>query len=530
MVDNRNTTRQWTDRVFTPDDFAGPDRRFKWLPADIPAAQEGLKHLSPYIRAATAFLRTQVLFEEAVRLYVGDFAALAKKSLTIQAKNAPLTRRVTDTFDPSLMNSSQQMQKMMTDMMASATKESFAYWNERYNEILPAVLMLDFEAVASFWEKQVTVLDIVVNANPRALKSINEQMGCKWNDQKRYRFVTETPRAILYQVLPLKEGVEVRTNGKPVLHFAPLILQTVILDLLPYQNLSYVGAFADSGTPTYFMVTKEITSTADAQKLTEEELVIDIEYFTQTLYETYKRKVVLNGTCQGALPLLHAVCAKARRLDKYVDCWIGLVPAYSLHASSRVRADMEKIPESKRNDLEGITELLGSGNRVIPGEIAGFATRLKTDPWTELVRAMRNAEKGESSLMGLAIQEYLRKLIPMSVPMMEMSHTCASKPISEEGTFPTLLFGELVSLKYAIKRGIKLYVVAGERDEVVDLEAALRMFDISCIKAYSGASYHVVPGAGHIALMTTCARETSKNFIGNKGGPLWYHLKLEAEE
>ena len=131
--------------------------------------------------------------------------------------------------------------------------------------------------------------------------------------------------------------------------------------------------------------------------------------------------------------------------------------------------------------------------------------------------------------MGLAIQEYLQAVIPMSVRMMEMSHTCATKPIASDGTFPTQLFGESVSLPHAIAQGITLYVVAGEKDEVVDQEAALRMFELPCIKGYKGASYHVVPGAGHIALMTTCARESSKNFIGNEGGPLWYHLKEEAK-
>ena len=112
--------------------------------------------------------------------------------------------------------------------------------------------------------------------------------------------------------------------------------------------------------------------------------------------------------------------------------------------------------------------------------------------------------------------------------MMQMSHTCASKPIAEDGTFPTELFGESVSLAHAIAKGIKLYVVAGEKDEVVDLEAALRMFELPCIKNYKDAGNHVVSDVGHIALMTTCARESSKNFIGNEGGPLWYHLQLEA--
>ena len=356
-------------------------------------------------------------------------------------------------------------------------------------------------------------------------------MGCKWNDASQFTKIVETPRTILYQVLPRKSGVSVRKNGKPIIIFSPLILKHVILDLLsdPKHEISYVAAMANSGTPTFFIRARDIESTPEAQVMTEEELLLDLRLFAKTVFERQGRRATFNGVCQGALPLLHAVCTPALGLGQYVDCWLGLVPAYSLHASSRVRLDMEKIPEKKRNDLQSITELLGSGNRVVPGEIAGFATRLKTNPWTALVRAMRSAEKGESSLMGLAIQEYLQAVIPMSVRMMEMSHTCATKPIASDGTFPTQLFGESVSLPHAIAQGITLYVVAGEKDEVVDQEAALRMFELPCIKGYKGASYHVVPGAGHIALMTTCARESSKNFIGNEGGPLWYHLKEEAK-
>lgn len=522
---------EWLERVLSPSHSLHENRRFYWsLPPDIAAAQEVLKSNTPApVRATLAMVRAKVLFQEAVRLSVGDFAALAMKSSTIQMKNAVLERPTLPAFDPSMMQSVIEMQKLMTDMMASATKESLAYMQERYAEILPAMLTWDFERVAAFWEKQVTVLDIVVNKNPRALKAIRAEMGCKWNDTSRFTLVAETPRANLYQVLPTKKDVQIRIKGKPVMHFAPLILQPVILDLLPKEGLSYVGAFADSGTPTYFMHTKDIETTPEAQVLNEEDLLLDLEYFAGIVHERHGKKVTLNGTCQGALPLLHAVCSKSLNIGKHVDTWIGLVPAYALSASKRVAADMEKIPESKRGDLKAITKKLDSGNLVVPGEIASFATRLKTDPWTALIRAMQSAEKGESSHMALAIQEYLQSLIPMSFHMMEMSHRCATLPITEDGVFPTTLFGESVSLAHAIAQGIRLHVVAGEKDEVVDLDAALRMFAIPCIANYAGASHHVVPGVGHIALMTTCARESSKNFIGNKGGPLWYHLEAEAK-
>ena len=153
MNDRLNSTRRWVDRVFDSPLPGGKDLRFTWpLPVDIPAAQEGLKTTgTPFIRATTAMMRAQVLFQEAVRLYVTDFATLAGKSASIQMKNAkhePCTSVSSGKFDPAEMQSAVELQKLISEMVASATKESFAYWNERMAEVLPAMLAWDFEGVA----------------------------------------------------------------------------------------------------------------------------------------------------------------------------------------------------------------------------------------------------------------------------------------------------------------------------------------------------------------------------------------------
>jgi pimeloyl-ACP methyl ester carboxylesterase len=155
---------------------------------------------------------------------------------------------------------------------------------------------------------------------------------------------------------------------------------------------------------------------------------------------------------------------------------------------------------------------------------------MKTRVTRIICRDMRGAERGKLSPMAAALRQYLQTIDPMPLKITEMSQRCTTTPITREGVFPELLFEEPISLRYAIERGIKLYVVAGEKDEVVDLPSALAMFEIPCINNYSGASCYVIPGAGHVAPMTTCAVKGSKNFIGNVGGPLWYHLKIEAEE
>ena len=399
--------------------------------------------------------------------------------------------------------------------------------------MLQASCFGDLEKVAEFWEGQVAILDIVVNQNPAAMKAIQPKLGCQFDDARRYVKVAETPRAVLYQVLPLKEGVVVRKNGKPIIHKAPFILPENIIDLLPYDGLSYVGAFANSGTPTYFMHIRDIADTAAVQVLTEEDLLLDLKLFAETVHLKHGLKATINGTCQGALPFLHAVCAPTLELDRDVDVWIGTVPAYALSKSKRFEENLRMIPKSKQ-DLGAITERLSSGNGVVIGEPASLSMRLsnfgKENPVSALIRDMRGAEKGSLSPTAAALRHYLQTITPMPLKMTEMSQRCTMLPISKEGVFPERLFGEPVSLQHAVEKGIKLYVFAGAKDEVVDQPAALAMFEIPCVKNYAGASSYVVPGAGHVAPMTTCAVETSRNFIGNVNGALWYHLEQEAKD
>jgi hypothetical protein len=513
---------------------SGKERRFVWPLAEVAAPHEELnKKASLAVRISTATWRAHMLFDQALRNYTGDFNNLYDKTAQVINRNALFEQHKMMEFDPSFVHAFMEMHKILTKMIGGATEESTAYFTEKSGQLFAAVLSGNFEAIARFWERQVEILDIVVHQNPAAMEAIRSEMGCRFDDEERYIKITETSRAVLYQVLPIKKRVAVRKNGKPVIHKAPFILPESIIDLLPYEGLSYVGAFANSGTPTYFMHGKNIWDTAEAQVLSEEHLLLDLKLFAEKVHGIHGLKATINGTCQGALPLLHGICSPQLQLDRDVDVWIGTVPAYGLSRSKRFEDNLRMIPKSKRH-LGAITHRLPSGNDVVLGEPASLSMRLsnfgKENPVSSLIRDMRGAERGKLSPMAAALRQYLQTINPMPLKITEMSQRCTTTPITREGVFPELLFEEPISLRYAIERGIKLYVVAGEKDEVVDLPSALAMFEIPCINNYSGASCYVIPGAGHVAPMTTCAVKGSKNFIGNVGGPLWYHLKIEAEE
>lgn len=482
-------------------------------------------------RIAAAALQSQVLFDQALRVYSGDFAHLYNKTAQVIAHNALEHGTCANIFDPTMLQTWSGMQHMLLEMWSGATKESSAYASEKSAQLVRAFCSGDLAQVAEFWERQVAALDIVVNQNPRAMTAIKAEMGCQFDDARRFVHIAETTRAVLYQVLPLQEGVVVRAQGKPIIHKAPFILPENILDLLPGHGLSYVGAFANSGTPTYFMHMKPIMETVAVQLMSEEDLLLDLQFFAQKVHALHGRKATVNGTCQGALPLLHGVCSAALRLDRDVDVWIGTVPAYALSQSKRVAENLRKIPTTSQ-ELSTITERLPSGNVVVSGLPASLAARLndprKENPVSTLIRDMKGAERGQWSPMVAALRRYLKTIGSMPLSMTAMSQRCATTPITQDGVFPEILFGEPLSFHHAINGGVKLHVVAGEKDEVVDLGAALAMFALPCVKNYSGASCHVIPGAGHVAPMTTCTAPTSQHFIGNTGGPLWCHLQQEA--
>lgn len=513
----------------------GKERRFVWpLFTEVTAPLGELtKKASALTRIPTAVVMAHVLFDRALHSYMDNFGDLCNKTAAVIGHNALLEQYQEAACDPTFLGASMGMHNMLLQMSSGATNASVTYFNEKSAQLLPALWSGDIEAIALFWERQVEILDIVVNQNPAAMQAIKAEMGCQFDDAKRYVKISETSRAILYQVLPLKEGVVVRQRGKPVIHLSPFILPENIIDLLPYQGLSYVGAFANSGTPTYFLHVKNIWDCVATQMLSEEDLLLDLKFFAEIVHGIHGRKATINGTCQGALPLLHGVCAPQLQLDRDVNVWIGTVPAYALSRSERFQENLRMIPKSQQH-LGAITHHLSNGNAVVLGEPASLSMRLsnsgKENPLSSLIRDMKGAERGKWSPMSAALRHYLEMIRPMPLQITEMSQRCAMLPIADTGVFPGLLFGKPISLQYAVEKSIKLHVVAGEKDDVVDLPAALALFDISCIKKYEGASVHVIPGAGHVAPMTTCAVSGSKNFIGNLGGPLWYHLKIEKEE
>lgn len=508
---------------------SGRERRFvsPIIPAAHTSPVRNMDECAP-LRISRAAVKMPELFQRAVEDHVNDFNNLLMSTTNVFMGNMASQQRSPVGINNSL-RVGMKTSGVMMDATMSAMGSTVSYFAGKSAEFTKA-LFSGSGTLASFIEKQADVLDIVVNQNPEATDAIQARLGCQFDDESRFVHIAETDRTILYQVLPLQAGVVVRETGKPVIHRAPFILPEYIIDLLPYDGMSYIGAFANSGTPTYFMHLKDIMATEAVQVMTEEDLLVDLKLFSAIVHQRHGQKATISGICQGALPLLHGVCSPRLQLDDDVDTWIGTVPAYALSESRRFQRNMETIAEQHR-DPNLITRLLPNGNRVVPGEPASLSMRMSDfsneNPISKLISDLKGAERGPMSQTAAALQHYLENMAPMPLQLTEMSKLCTTKPITAEGVFPSELFGEPVSLQHAIKKGIRLYVVAGGKDIVVDLPCALAMFQIPSVKEYKGASFYVVPGAGHIAPFTSCTVSGARNFTGDVGGALWYHLQRE---
>jgi len=168
--------------------------------------------------------------------------------------------------------------------------------------------------------REAEIMEAVSNFNEQ-IEAIADEFGFHFNTSN-YKLVHETDAFELYQVLPLKQGVEVRKDLKPVILVPPYMLGVHILSFLPFENKSYSHSFANEGIPTYVRVVKDIMvrvvkdimTNENVQKMTPEQ---DCEQTRQLCAKVMElnsgKKVTLNGTCQGGyISLMNILSGKLK--------------------------------------------------------------------------------------------------------------------------------------------------------------------------------------------------------------------------
>ncbi len=435
--------------------------------------------------------------------------------------------------------------------MELATKGTMAdinamgkYHTREISEFLSAVesTIMDKsdEDLVEYSERQLKLMDTVVNAYPKAAQEIVSEYGFHF-DNGGYVKVAETDRFELHQVLPIDRKTEVREKGKPILIIPPYVLGANILAFLPGENKSYVHAFANCGIPTYIRIVKNIEKEPSVQLMRGEDDVLDTRYFCEQLVAIHGKPVTLNGYCQGGF--MAALGLMTEELDGLVDALITCVAPMDGSRSKGLVEYIEHLPPRLR-DLGYALKTLPNGNKVVDGRIMSWVFKLKSiereTPLFTFYRDVMMFDLGAKKAPKInkttaAMNHWLTYDIadlPVEITKLSLDSYC--KPVASDGTLPVNLFGRSLNFKRINEKGIKWLICIAEKDDLVEASSALAPLD------YVEAEVTVFP-KGHTAIATSWSSPASECAIqmhydkapcatDNSRGPVRFQLDLEDAE
>jgi hypothetical protein len=405
------------------------------------------------------------------------------------------------------------------------------------------------EDLLVYSQRQLRIMDTLIDAYPRAIKEIEPEYGLHL-DNGHYIKTAETDRFELYQVLPLDKGVEVREDGKPMIIVPPYVLGANILAFLPGENRSYVHAFANQGIPTYIRIVKDISKNPAVQLMTGEDDALDLKYFSEIVVAKHRRKLTLNGYCQGGF--MSVVDLLSGQLDDLVDALITCAAPMDGSSSKSLVEYIEHLPLRFR-DLGYAAKKLPNGNQVVDGKILSWVYKLKSieqeAPFLSLYRDLMMFDTGSGhmpriSKTAAAISHWLTyDAADLPVGITRLSFDSYTKPVAEDGTLPVRLFGKPLNFRRIAEKGVNWLICIAENDDLVDAEASLRPLK------FVDAEVAVFP-KGHASIATSWSSpatecnlvrmNSSRCAIGSKyeersangksRGPVRFHLELEEAE
>jgi pimeloyl-ACP methyl ester carboxylesterase len=388
----------------------------------------------------------------------------------------------------------------------------------------------DGQTIVEFTENEARLLETLIYDYPKAIRAIKPEFGFHF-DEGGYVKAGETDRFLIYQVLPTNTQ-EVRENGKPVLIVPPYVLGANILAFLPGEDQSYVHAYANQGIPTYIRIIKDINATPAVQTLTGEQDALDTRTFCEILKKRHGQSVTLNGFCQGGFVALTGLLSG--ELDGLVDALVNCVAPMDGTRSKALVEYMQHLP-SRFRDLGYAVKPLPNGNRVVDGKVMSWVYKLKSmeneAPLYTLYRDLKIFDKGapgtaKISKTAAAINHWLiydRNDLPEAIT--KMSFDSYTIPVDKQGNLPFKLFDRHLNFKRLKEKNIPFLICYGEKDDLVDKEAALAPLD------HIPAEVTCFP-KGHGAIATSWSRPDSAcalhtKFGENYRGPVRFHLDLE---
>lgn len=412
-------------------------------------------------------------------------------------------------------------QEKMTDFM-------FYQSNEAFQALVNTLLGSEGEKFADYVRREADVMEAVANF-PEKIESVKDDFGFHFNTSD-YRLVHETDAFSMYQVLPLKEGVEVQENLKPVLLIPPYMLGQHILSFLPYDNKSYSHSFANEGIPTYIRVVKDIDSNEDVQQMTPEEDCLQTRDLCSVLVKRHGQKVTLNGTCQGGyIGLINLLSGKLKDVS---DTLITNVAPIDGTLSDAIGG----MP-NMHHDF--ITTTLPNGGKIANGYMLSLGMRfVAIDRETPLIKVLDQASLQRATELNpgktvAALFRWLRKeRVHLPLEIAKMSTKTFHEPISEDGVLPVTLFDKPLRLGDLKGLGVKWYQNYALKDDLVTPPCATA--GNKYLEGTDVIESVPFPG-GHVAILTSPynKRAPVNDYFeakdGNKyRGPVKFQLEISA--
>ena len=394
----------------------------------------------------------------------------------------------------------QHNQTLMTKGMLSAQEKMMDYVFDQVEESTQAafnsLFSVEGEKISGYIKREAEIMESVANFNDQ-IEKIKDEFGFHFNSPN-YKLVHETDTFQMYQVLPLKPGVKIRDDVKPVLLVPPYMLGVHILSFLPYEDKSYSHSFANEGVPTYVRVVKDIMKDEKVQQTTPDSDCLQTLELCKKLMEIHGKKVTLNGTCQGGYICLMNILSG--KLDGVVDTLITNVAPIDGTYSDAISG----MPQMHH---DFITTTLPSGNKVANGYLLSLGMRfVAIDRETPLVKVLdqaslhkatdRNPGKTPAALFRWLLKE--RVHLPLAIA--NMSSCTFQEPIGQDGTLPVQLFNQPLNIKKLADLKVKWYQNYAIKDDLVTPPCAtagnrfLEGTDVIESVAFHG---------GHVAILTS---------------------------
>ena len=476
----------------------------------------------------THWLRYCVAFMRACNREVAEFSdsCLIAAQISAQAaKENPMTAVQT-------LEVLQHNQELVTRGMMSAQEKLMGFVFDQIEEGVQATMNTMFggegEDLTGFMRREADNMEAVANFTVE-IEKIKDEFGFHFNTPG-YKLVHETDSFQMYQVMPVKKGVKVNDNLKPMLLVPPYMLGVHILSFLPGENKSYAHSFANEGIPTYVRVVKDIMENPAVQTMTPDDDCDQTRELCQKLVDKHGKKVTLNGTCQGGYICLMNILSGT--LTEQVDALItNVAPIDGTYSQA--------INGMPRMHHDFLTATLPNGTKVANGYLLSLGMRfVAIDRETPLVKVIDQASLHKATggnpgkTVAALFRWLLKERVHLPLEIAKMSSATFQNPIGEDGSLPVQLYGKPLNVKTMAELNIPWYQNYAVKDDLVTPPCA-----IAANKFLEGTGIvESVPfPGGHVAILTSPYSKKSPvngRFKDRSGqeyrGPVTFQLEQAA--